>query len=791
MRRMLFFDGHRAIRAFPVTGEYRLPNVYPRKSNDHCDLALIDPDTGEKYATLGRLYQHDSLAWKEPALLGELPEYRHTTELPAVYVKHARSEGQGKLWFVHERWGVRNPWDELVLQEDDLVYGTVSSEVVAKRTGEVAGYLVQLDETGSLLTLDGDEDTKGRLQPDIEVFIPVAELPWEDGSVGGLPARRDMKHKPLAKGESIQAALLDIRCPPENPRASVNHLIHYRDAHCQAIRDRQETSAQLRFRLLWGARRDTATEEVPQHPPLQEARLLLVDDDERTLAAYAELYRLNGAEVETVLVERDRFNAACTRVAELSREAAFDLVIVDNNLPGKDLGERLIELVARRFAGKPLPRCLLLTANPLDAQTTPAKRERLQNLGVVGFLHRPLSHDHLMRLFDGEAIWEENVAQAASSIKSARTRDAEQTVEALLADIAALPEVRFAMLLRIDPDLPASDLLVAGDAPFIHADLKKVLASTDLHLLASGRVGDLHLKADDGGNAQLRASRGGPALWEAFEVDGERWILGVGHARNWEPTALWPWWCKALIARLDARGWLASAQQSSNFVELGMAHQGLSHEVFNLRNEMDALLTSGETWLRQPTRNPSFLPGWLASLRRAHVDTLALAEHLLEGLTKRQTHVYLPSALATIRVIVGAECAAKNLALDLGPAPPIALPIPSAAFVLPVVNLLLNAAKHHYRQDNRRVSLLLDVERGQGRAWLHADVRDNGPGLSLAARARLWQAGHSFAAETRERHGMGLWLSRRLALEAGGRLECIEDWRYLGSHFRLSFPIEL
>jgi len=119
------------------------------------------------------------------------------------------------------------------------------------------------------------------------------------------------------------------------------------------------------------------------------------------------------------------------------------------------------------------------------------------------------------------------------------------------------------------------------------------------------------------------------------------------------------------------------------------------------------------------------------------------------------------------------------------------LPIPSAAFVLPLVNLLLNAAKHHYRKDNRRVSLLLDVERGPGRAWLHADVRDNGPGLSLAARARLWQAGHSFAAETGQRHGMGLWLSRRLATEAGGRLECVEDWRYLGSHFRLSFPIEL
>lgn len=764
---------------------------------DHCDVVLIDPETGEEYSTLGRLYQHDSLAWKEPALLGELPDYRQSTAehpnvLPAVYVTYAREEKQQKHWFVHERWGANNPWDDLALKEDDLVYGTVSREVVAKRTSELVGYLVQLYETAPLLTLNGEEDKEGRRQPDIEVFIPVEELPWGDGAVGGRPAQENLKRKSLVKGDRVQAALLDIRRPPESPRASINRLIHYRDAHGQAIRERQETAARLRFRLLWGTRRDTATDDLPQHPPLHGIRLLLVDDDERALAAYAELYRLNGAEVETVLVERERFSLACTQVAELTSGAEFDLVMVDNNLPGKDLGERLIELVARRFVGRPLPRFLLLTANPLDAQTDPAKRGKLQSQGVVGFLHRPLPHEHLMRLLEGEVIWEEDVAPSAFSDTPTRTGDAGQTVEALLADIAALPEVRFAMLLRIDPDLAASDLLAAGDAPFIHADLKNVLAVTELHLLASGKLRELRLKADDGSNTELRASRGGPALWEAFAVDGERWILGVGHARTWDLAPLWPWWRAALIARLDARGWLAWARQSSSFVELGMAHQGLSHEVFNQRSEMDALLASGETWLRQPERNSSFLPGWLASLKRAHLDTLALAEHLLEGLTQRQSHVFLPAALATIRGIVAAECEAKNLALDLdlGPAPPIALPIPSAAFVLPLVNLLLNAAKHHYRQDNRRVSLMLDVERGPGRAWLHAYVRDNGPGLSLAARSRLWQAGHSFAADTSERRGMGLWLSRRLAVEAGGRLECVEDWPYLGSHFRLSFPIE-
>ena len=133
---------------------------------------------------------------------------------------------------------------------------------------------------------------------------------------------------------------------------------------------------------------------MPQHPPLHQLRLLLVDDDEPTLSAYADLYRLNGAQVETVLVVRDRFSEACDRVAGLVSESHFDLVMVDNNLPGKGLGERLVELVGRRLAvsDTTAPRFLLLTANPLDAYSTNPQRERLVRLGVVGLLRRPLSH---------------------------------------------------------------------------------------------------------------------------------------------------------------------------------------------------------------------------------------------------------------------------------------------------------------------------------------------------------------------------------------------------------------
>lgn len=65
--------------------------------------------------------------------------------------------------------------------------------------------------------------------------------------------------------------------------------------------------------------------------------------------------------------------------------------------------KRLIDVVAlkTRTNGNKPPRFLLLTVNPLDVRIHPSERKLLQSKGVVGFLHRPLSHDSLQKLLAG------------------------------------------------------------------------------------------------------------------------------------------------------------------------------------------------------------------------------------------------------------------------------------------------------------------------------------------------------------------------------------------------------
>ncbi|VFN08002.1 MAG: hypothetical protein BECKG1743D_GA0114223_112322, partial [Candidatus Kentron sp. G] len=130
-----------------------LPARIKKVRLDSCDLDLLDGEGGSEIAQ-GRLYQAESLAWRDARLLKDIPDYQPNDILDAVYVRRPRHEEGQELWYVNERWGRHNPWEGLELQEGDIVTGIVIRSIVSTRSGEHAGYLVQL-AVGAPIWIDG------------------------------------------------------------------------------------------------------------------------------------------------------------------------------------------------------------------------------------------------------------------------------------------------------------------------------------------------------------------------------------------------------------------------------------------------------------------------------------------------------------------------------------------------------------------------------------------------------------------------------------------------------------
>ncbi len=113
------------------------------------------------------------------------------------------------------------------------------------------------------------------------------------------------------------------------------------------------------------------------------AHLLIVDDDANTLASLARAFRLAGHEAAVC------DNAA--RAMELVKSQAFDMVLSDVVMPGKD-GLSLLEDL--RGAGLDLPVVMI------SGQASIEMAVRATRLGAVDFLEKPLSTDKLLLTVD-------------------------------------------------------------------------------------------------------------------------------------------------------------------------------------------------------------------------------------------------------------------------------------------------------------------------------------------------------------------------------------------------------
>lgn len=98
-------------------------------------------------------------------------------------------------------------------------------------------------------------------------------------------------------------------------------------------------------------------------------------------------------------------------------------------------------------------------------------------------------------------------------------------------------------------------------------------------------------------------------------------------------------------------------------------------------------------------------------------------------------------------------------------------------------NLVSNAIKHHDR-DEKNISIRA---RAQGDMCV-IDVRDDGPGIAVAAQARAFRLFQTVSSTGRSNSGLGLAVAKRLVEAHGGEIELISDDGQRGCHFRVYWP---
>jgi len=124
------------------------------------------------------------------------------------------------------------------------------------------------------------------------------------------------------------------------------------------------------------------------------------------------------------------------------------------------------------------------------------------------------------------------------------------------------------------------------------------------------------------------------------------------------------------------------------------------------------------------------------------------------------------------------------------------LPISSEDLTLILVNLVRNAAEAMPRGGGVWIAIQPAVKRSQGHTkYTRIVVEDDGPGISVKARAHLFEGGYTTKkslnkdqADARENHGLGLAIVRRQVESAGGVIQVRAASTRGGARFEIRIP---
>ena len=352
----------------------------------------------------------------------------------------------------------------------------------------------------------------------------------------------------------------------------------------------------------------------------------------------------------------------------------------------------------------------------------------------------------------------------------------------------------YVVLLAVTPDNRLRWVQAAGQAPIQSDRLDVIARNSSLRELALGIVREKEFAPGDSPHA-VHPPGGHLGQWLALDQNDNdlatRYLLGVGSRKGRAAGAAWPWFAEAVAAELRAKEWQQVLEHYSTALASGWLSQGNAHEYGARQENVQALITELVTIVRRSASTGGVVAADELVLPlerlRQHADAaIGLSERLLRRQRNREVAVNLPSWAEALRNALWAQCKEHDVALYFSSVPDLTLAVPELVLTVALSNLVLNAVKHHFRQEARWVAV--DMSISADASQLRIDVRDNGPGLGAFALQHLFQPGFSWAPDAELRQGMGLWLSRVLVKQEGGTLNLEENWRGVGARFRITLP---
>ena len=693
----------------PLIGMIVEGRVYEARI-DTCWVHFDDPlDTlrGSKPRTLvARLHQDYSRAQFDVKPLEALSTYRRGNRL-RVYLRGVRQTAAGHtVYYAHERRAQpgNNPWDEPPLPNLAILLGTVVRKT--ERDNVLTGYVLQLDT--NLNALDRDGNPLDQRQHDIEVFLPLADIPEVKSKADAMDgrtrrswvgSRRYRLRAPRALGHIVRTApgLLERRgelvrhgCVSRPFGFTLLELLPSAAGEA-LIGESSRGHGELSNEAVSAA---TAAFPTGTH-------CILVDDQETVLQEMGALLAAAGAEVTSCHVDSRAgtgLDGVAKRLFDATKQATAmgqtSLCLVDYSLPTPGQGlavMRRVHVLCMEHQ-VPVPRWILISTS---LPPEPASTAELRSQGLVAALARPLNLDEVVALTsaDREGPW--HWLKPEELRFGDRERACESSLDLLTH--AHQPPLRFAVVLEVLTVGKLAWRASAGSPPVGLGDLDLMLRDTELRTLVRGRVdqfatahGDVHLFHQGGVKH---------TLWQGFGQrpgGGPEWVLGVGSSLRLNPSdPQWFLWQTTLGQAVMLEAWRSWAVAQSSFVVQGRLVNSLAHEV---NNHHDSMLRQIElaTIALAAGKQAVALNG-LTAIRETVVREQRLADALLRGLREREAHCSFPQLLLHVAQLH--QQAAHDAGVDLRVESDLVLTLalPSSYMVAALSNLILNALKHHHR----------------------------------------------------------------------------------------------